>query len=74
MVLQNISSTFKLMGKNINIYYFVPTDIFFYDEELAYKEIDDEFTITIPEEDLIESKHLNHKQKDAYNLILQTLL
>ncbi|KAG7977529.1 hypothetical protein I3843_05G036100 [Carya illinoinensis] len=37
-------------------------------------EIDDELTVTIPQEDLLASNHLNSEQKHAYELILKTLL
>ncbi|KAF5473492.1 hypothetical protein F2P56_010100 [Juglans regia] len=62
------------MGKNINMYHFAPIDIFSDDEEFTHQEIDDELTVTISEEDLLASNHLNFEQKHAYNLILETLL
>ncbi|XP_042978896.1 uncharacterized protein LOC122309468 [Carya illinoinensis] len=51
-----------------------PIDIFSDDEEFRHQEIDDELTVTIPQEDLLASNHLNSEQKHAYELILKTLL
>ncbi|XP_041003912.1 replication protein A 70 kDa DNA-binding subunit B-like [Juglans microcarpa x Juglans regia] len=62
------------MGKNINMYHFAPTDTFYDVEEFINREIDDERAVTILEEDLLASNFLNSEQKNAYNLILQTLL
>ncbi|XP_035545198.1 ATP-dependent DNA helicase pif1-like [Juglans regia] len=56
------------------MYHFAPIDIFSDDEEFTHQEIDDELTVTISEEDLLASNHLNFEQKHAYNLILETLL
>ncbi|KAG7980350.1 hypothetical protein I3843_05G178700 [Carya illinoinensis] len=74
MVLQNISFTLESMGKNINMYHLAPIDIFSDDEEFRHQEIDDELTITILQEDLLASNHLTSEQKNAYELILETLL
>ncbi|XP_041001096.1 uncharacterized protein LOC121246852 [Juglans microcarpa x Juglans regia] len=74
MVLQNIASTLESMGKNINMYHFAPVDTFYNVEEFINREIDDERTVTIPKEDLLASNSLNSEQKNAYDLILQTLL
>ncbi|XP_042978864.1 ATP-dependent DNA helicase PIF1-like [Carya illinoinensis] len=62
------------MGKNINMYHLAPIDIFSDDEEFRHQEIDDELTVTILQEDLLASNHLNSEQKHAYELILETLL
>ncbi|XP_041020377.1 ATP-dependent DNA helicase PIF1-like [Juglans microcarpa x Juglans regia] len=74
MVLQSIAFILESMGKNINMYNFVPTDTFYDVEDFINREIDDERTVTIPEKDLLASNSLNCEQKNAYNLILQTLL
>ncbi|XP_040989063.1 ATP-dependent DNA helicase PIF2-like [Juglans microcarpa x Juglans regia] len=56
------------------MYHFAPTDTFYDVEEFINREIDDERAVTILEEDLLASNSLNSEQKNAYNLILQTLL
>ncbi|KAG6649191.1 hypothetical protein CIPAW_07G195500 [Carya illinoinensis] len=74
MVLQNIASTLESMGKDINMYRFVPADIFYGQDEFTNREIDDERVVTIPTEDLLASQVLNSEQKNAYDLILHTLV
>ncbi|KAG7980703.1 hypothetical protein I3843_05G196400 [Carya illinoinensis] len=74
MVLQDIASTLESMGKDINMYRFVPADIFYGEDEFTNREIDDERVVTIPTEDLLASQVLNSEQKNAYDLILHTLV
>ncbi|KAG6732517.1 hypothetical protein I3842_01G182300 [Carya illinoinensis] len=74
MVLQDIASTLESMGKDINMYRFVPADIFYGQDEFTNREIDDERVVTIPTEDLLASQVLNSEQKNAYDLILYTLV
>ncbi|XP_042962382.1 ATP-dependent DNA helicase pif1-like [Carya illinoinensis] len=74
MVLQDIASTLESMGKDINMYRFVPADIFYGQDEFTNREIDDERVVTIPTEDLLASQVLNSEQKNAYDLILHTLV
>ncbi|KAG7957667.1 hypothetical protein I3843_11G187300 [Carya illinoinensis] len=74
MVLQDIASTLEFMGKDINMYRFVPADIFYGQDEFTNREIDDERVVTIPTEDLLASQVLNSEQKNAYDLILHTLV
>ncbi|XP_041021212.1 ATP-dependent DNA helicase PIF2-like [Juglans microcarpa x Juglans regia] len=56
------------------MYHFAPVNTFYDVEEFINREIDNERTVTIPEEDLLASNSLNSEQKNAYDLILQTLL
>ncbi|KAG6674120.1 hypothetical protein I3842_15G025900 [Carya illinoinensis] len=74
MVLQDIASTLESMGKDINMYRFGPVDIFYGQDEFTNREIDDERVVTIPTEDLLASQVLNSEQKNAYDLILHTLV
>ncbi|KAG7972490.1 hypothetical protein I3843_07G186700 [Carya illinoinensis] len=74
MVLQDIASTLESIGKDINMYRFVPADIFYGQNEFTNREIDDERVVTIPTEDLLASQVLNSEQKNAYDLILHTLV
>ncbi|XP_042972765.1 uncharacterized protein LOC122304568 [Carya illinoinensis] len=74
MVLQDIASTLESMGKDINMYRFVPADIFYSQDEFTNREIDNERVVTIPTEDLLASQVLNSEQKNAYDLILHTLV
>lgn len=59
------------MGKNINIYRLFDNDFRVDDDELPFKEINDEPSITTPEEDQLASQLLNRAQREAYNLILE---
>ncbi|XP_042988839.1 uncharacterized protein LOC122316384 [Carya illinoinensis] len=74
MVLQDIASTLESMGKDINMYRFVPADIFYGQDKFTNREIDDERVVTIPTEDLLASQVVNSEQKNAYDLILHTLV
>ncbi|KAG6705369.1 hypothetical protein I3842_07G176100 [Carya illinoinensis] len=74
MVLQDIAFTLESMGKDINMYRFVPADIFYGQDEFTNREIDDKRVVTIPTEDLLASQVLNSEQKNAYDLILHTLV
>ncbi|XP_042961367.1 ATP-dependent DNA helicase PIF2-like [Carya illinoinensis] len=56
------------------MYRFVPADIFYGQDEFTNREIDDERVVTIPTEDLLASQVLNSEQKNAYDLILHTLV
>ncbi|XP_042988844.1 ATP-dependent DNA helicase PIF4-like [Carya illinoinensis] len=74
MVLQDIASTLESMGKDINMYRFVPANIFYGQDEFTNREIDDKRVVTIPTEDLLASQVLNSEQKNTYDLILHTLV
>ncbi|XP_040987841.1 ATP-dependent DNA helicase PIF2-like [Juglans microcarpa x Juglans regia] len=55
------------------MYHFALVDTFYNVKKFINREIDDERTVTIPIEDLLASNSLNSEQKNAYDLILQTL-
>ncbi|XP_041001049.1 ATP-dependent DNA helicase PIF4-like [Juglans microcarpa x Juglans regia] len=59
------------MGKDINSYNLLDDDICFDEEEFQSREIDDELTVEIPEEDIAASKSLNSEQKHVYNAVLE---
>ncbi|XP_041007529.1 uncharacterized protein LOC121252111 [Juglans microcarpa x Juglans regia] len=73
-VLRSISSTLESMGKDINIFHLIEHDVSFDQNETESREINDEFAVLIPEEDLMASMSLNPEQQHAYESILQKVL
>ncbi|XP_035544174.1 uncharacterized protein LOC118347928 [Juglans regia] len=73
-VLRSISSTLESMGKDINMFHLIEHDVSFDQNETEAREINDEFAVSIPEEDLMASMSLNSEQQHAYESILQKVL
>lgn len=59
-VLRSISSTLESMEKEINSFHLVDNDVYFDDNQIESKVINDELSILIPEENLLASTTLNH--------------
>ena len=57
--------------KNINDYQIVPYEINLSKDEKSMKEINEELTIIVSEQDLLATWTLNEQQKYAYDMILQ---
>ncbi|KAG6717555.1 hypothetical protein I3842_04G106600 [Carya illinoinensis] len=73
-VLQSVSSTLESMGKDINVFHLLDSNVFFDEEQSQCKEISDELAVAIPEDDLLALGTLNSEQLQAYNEILQKAL
>ncbi|XP_035546223.1 uncharacterized protein LOC118348498 [Juglans regia] len=72
--LRSISSTLESMGKDINMFHLIDHDVSFDQNETESSEINDEFAVLIPEEDLMASMSFNPEQQHAYESILQKVL
>ncbi|KAL5575313.1 hypothetical protein UlMin_017012 [Ulmus minor] len=70
-VLQQLNCMLESMGKNINDYQIVPYEINLSEDEKSMKEINEELTIIVSEQDLLAASTLNEQQKYAYDMILQ---
>ncbi|KAF5447321.1 hypothetical protein F2P56_032880 [Juglans regia] len=69
-VLRSISFTLESMGKGINSFHLLDDNICFDEDQFESREIDDELSVEIPEEDIVASKALNSEQRHVYNSVL----
>ncbi|XP_062104302.1 uncharacterized protein LOC133815480 [Humulus lupulus] len=72
-VLHHIHSMLQTMGSDINDYHLVDHTVTSNEEAMKLKEIREELNILISEEDLLLPETLNVKQREAYDIIVQTV-